>query len=367
MSIVPSAERFKNFNNQTSLGFLDTAKADATGMFNDVKNKLDDTKAAVNDFIASAKQKALDSPIGEAWKTAKAVKKELTSLVDSVTRAAKDAFSFLNNLAGMAMSEINSLIDWMIPDDKTLNNLFKSLSNECKKNGLGYGNGFRPFSPSFNCSSGQPGACQSGQVGDLMNRATGGEYGGIMGSLGQMLSKVTALANIGFSASMCKIFASLIKGMPNNVVQRAAASVLAVQGSRGNTSAILDIGASLPFGVNPSLEIAGLVGIAATNFTRPSNYLSQDDVDLMDGYFTAFDSIAPGWGSTTEPGYDGQQFGNIAGLGYPNELLQDSMRTAHSVQAPDMGEWNEPTILTDTQCIRASYSVADNYAAGDDW
>jgi hypothetical protein len=186
----------------------------------------------------------------------------------------------------------------MLPADPVLQNAFRQLSTQCRDNALGTVPGFRGFQDKLNCGQPGDGRCSSSQVSGFLDKFTGGAIGFIAKTLTSMLRSLTALANMGYTAGLCKIFGALASGMPGSVVQKAAASTMALAAGRGNMNAIFDIASGMGSSI-PSLEIPSLVGRVTQGFKIPSNYESKGSSDLYEATMETYSLIDPNYSTSS--------------------------------------------------------------------
>lgn len=319
-------QRFQPLDLETNLGLVDPFKVNSSEILNLATNQLAEVTSGLDDFIKSIKQ-SVGNPLGD-----------LTSLLDKGIRSTRDAFSAMADISKFSPRDIESAIADMLPGDKTLQNVFKNVTAQCRNKGMSGMGGFRPYKDSFGCGTPGGGKCSSSQMSGLLDKLTGGAYSSVGRSLNSMLKSVMALGNMGYDAGLCKIFGELVKGMPSGIVQRGAAGLLALTGKAGNTSGVMDIASSMG-NVIPSLEIPALVGMATSNFKTPMNFIKNSFPDLTDGYMTALDSIQPAWNKSD----DGSMFSTKA-LG--KERSGDLMG------------------VLDATCSRGTFDVADLGSVG---
>lgn len=284
-----SADRFNSFTESTNIGFQAIDKIKSSDVYNTVTNKLQEASEELKETVKGLIQSS-GLPIDQIQDT----------FNDNV-RAVKDTFTTLQKITNFGPSDLEKAISEFLPGgtgvDREIQNMFRGLAAQCRDSTMSSLPGFKPFNDNFGCGSPKDGKCGSAQVSGLLNKLTGGAIGAIGRSIQSMLRSVMALAGLGYSGGMCKIFAALTQGLPSNVLQRAAAGVLATVGGLGNTTAVLDIASSITgiAGVNPSREISGLVGRITENLTIPGNYVGAQFGDLYDGVMSAYDDIKPGF------------------------------------------------------------------------
>lgn len=320
------AERFKSFSTSQNLGFAAVENIKNSDVYNTVTNKLHEVSSELKDVVNGLIQDS-GLPVDD-----------IKNLVTDNVRAVKDVFSTLQDITKLTPAAIESQIAEMLPFDRDLQNVFRNLASTCRDPAMAGMPGFKPFNDNFSCGSPSDGRCSSGSVNNLLSKATGGLIGTVARSIQSMLRSVMTLARLGYSGGMCKIFSALINGLPNNVVQRASAGLLALVGGSGNTTAVLDIASSIGLmnGINPSREISGLVGRIAENFTIPGNYTPGQFGSLYEGMTTALDVINPGYGTTV----DGLV--NIAELGLSKSAAFAETASAWLSGDTNLASFDEP-------------------------
>lgn len=301
-----NASRFSTYSKTQNLGLANISTIKDSEVLNTVTNKLQevtkDLQSTANSLIQGVLPEGVD--IGE-----------VQGLIDTGIRSVKDTFSTIRDLSNFSISDIEKEIASFLPNDPTMQNAFRNLTASCRNNAMSKSSGFKPFSDNMSCGNPGDGRCQSGEVSNFFNKLTDGVIGVISRTLQSMLKALITLGNLGYSGSLCKIFAALANGMPSSVVQRGAAALLATVGGAGNTTAVLDIVAGMGSAI-PSLEIPGLVTRIAENFSIPTNYTSGSFTNLFSGYMDALDMIQPGFTDTAITGVS-----TIASLGSKNSSL----------------------------------------------
>lgn len=246
------AVRFKPFNEETNLAIADFADIQTNDIFNSPNAALAEVTDALNNILSKGKN-SID--------TAKDV---LKSLEDKLTRATEDIFSSMKDLTGLAPKDIEKTISDLLPDNSVLQNMFKQLSTDCKKNALGNRSNTKPYNDKFGCGGGK-GKCDSTQVSGLLGKLTDGALGKAADLLNKALNTLIGLANLGYDVGLCKVFQSLAGQLGNDVLSRGAAVLLGQMAGKGNTSAIIDIAGSSA-GLAPLLEFPGAIGKSVDSF-----------------------------------------------------------------------------------------------------
>ena len=248
------AVRFKPFDEETNLAIADFADIQTNDIFNSPNSQLQE--------VSDALQALLDK--------GKPLQDEVTALTDELTRATADAFGAVKDITGMIPKDIEKSIASMLPDNSIVQNMFKQLSTECKKKGLGNGHNMRPFKNKSGCNSGS-GACDKAQIGGILGKVTGGigdMLGGIANTLNQSFNAILALANLGYDVGFCKVFQALanaLGGGNNSLLSKAGAALLGQMGNKGNTSAIIDIAGQMS-GLSPLIEFPGAISYAVETY-----------------------------------------------------------------------------------------------------
>lgn len=344
--MLTEAGRFNSFSQSTNIGLAAVESIKSSDIYNTASNKLKEVSDELKDVVSGLVQKS-GLPIDE-----------IQSVVNDNIRAVKDTFTTLKKLTSFTPTDLENAILDFLPGgtgiDREIQNMFRGLAAQCRDSTMSNMPGFKPFKDNFGCGSPADGKCGSGQVSGLLNKLTGGAIGAIGRSIQSMLRSVMALAGLGYSGGLCKIFSSLINGLPGNVLQRAAAGVLATVGGLGNTTAVLDVASSIGgmVGINPSKEIGGLVGRITENMTIPGNYKGAALGDLYDGMISAYDTIKPGF----DMAVDG--IASVAALG-ESFSNQNFMDTASSWLAKGTASAG-----TDAPYAPAGFETAVGYLTG---
>lgn len=329
-----SAQRMQFLDQETNLGLANLVAIDTPDVYNAAINQIDEVTAELDGFISSAEQSIV--PVAD----------QLKSTADSALRATRDAFSSISDMTGMAESKIQSMIAGMLPKNPLMQNAFSNISKNCRNNALARSNsGFKPLRDKINCggksSSMRNGKCQAGEISGLLGGISG-LVGQVAGALAGMLKKLITLAGMGYDIGLCGIFGGLSAGMPGNIIQRGAASLLATTGLAGNTKAVLDIAGNMG-NSRPALEIPGLVGMAMDNFTIPDGYSAGDLGELGDGYMTAMQEIDPDWDANYLDGLDKAPIPDYSAVSLGQAASPDMVRTSQAMAGAD-GFYDAPSL-----------------------
>lgn len=242
------AIRFKPFNEETNIAIANFEDIQTNDIFNSPNAALQE--------VTEGLQELLDQNTPDLGK--------LEELKDDLVRATTDIFSTVKDISGMVPKEIEKTISDMLPDNPVVQNMFKQLSMECKKNSLGKRHNTRAFKDRSGCNSGN-GKCDKGQVSGLLGKLTGGAIGGVAGALNGALNALISLGNLGYDVGICKVFQALAGNLPNNILGRGGAILMGQLAGKGNTSGIIDIAGQMS-GLSPLLEFPGAISKAVESF-----------------------------------------------------------------------------------------------------
>ncbi len=316
------AQRFESFSKSENLGVAALANITTSDVYNTVSNKLSEATEGLTSLVDSLKESIIPPDF------------QIDNKLQDATRAVKDVFSTLQDVTKMAPKMLENQIASMLPDNPVIQNTFRQLASQCKNKALSQRPGFKKFKDKIGCGKSKSG-CSGGEVSGLLGKVTGGLIDAIGKTLDMLMTAVMTLANLGYNAGLCKIFASLVNNIPGGVIQKAAAGVMAMVGGQGNVSAVFDIASGMGNAI-PSLEIPSLVGRVTENFKAPAAFIGKG-AQLFDGAMDAFHSI--------EPGFDKDAFGmkSISALG--SKFNSDFGDAASSFLSSDFNIGNMNSVI----------------------
>lgn len=340
--LAAGTQRFESFAKNTNLGLLSVSEIKDSDVYNSISNKLQQVSDDLKGMVAGLVQ-STGLPVDE-----------IKDKLNTVTRAVRDTFTTLKDLTGFSISDIEKEIAGFIPGGPAMQNAFRNLASQCRNSAMSKSPGFKPFKDKAGCGKPGGGKCSSGEVSGLLNKLTGGAIGAIGQTLQSMLRSLMTLANLGYSGGLCKIFSTLMNGLPSSVIQRGAAGVLATVGGTGTVAGVLDVASAIGgiSGINPSREIPGLVDRITTNFKIPDTYTGAALGSLYEGMQSAYETIQPGFDKAA----DG--IASIASLG-KSALNSDYAKTAKSWL--DMGS---ASASFDQPYAPEGFESATSYIAG---
>lgn len=322
-----AAQRFESFSKTQNIGLTTINNIKNSEVLNTVTNKLKEVTSDLEDRAKSLVQGVLPEGVTLS---------DIDSKVKESIRTVKDTFSTIQDMSKISQSDIEKAISEMLPDNPAIQNAFRTLTRQCRDNAMSNVPGFKPFSDNKNCGNSGDGKCKSGEVSGFLSKLTDGAIGTVARALQSLLKTLIALGNMGYSAGLCKLFATLANGMPPGVVQKGAAMLIATIGGKGNANGVMDISANMGTAV-PAREIPGLVKRVSENFSVPENYNSATQSSLYLGMDAALGFI--------DPGHDvfetnSSSISSISSMGKQNEAFAS---TANSyIRDTDLTDFNTP-------------------------
>jgi len=184
-----------------------------------------------------------------------------TDFIDETKRVSASGMSSIRDLSKLKDKDIQNEIGGFFPDNAA-GNIMKGLSKDCMSKGMNTFDLGRPYSPSVNChgqpSFGRSGGCSNGSFTDMLNKLTGGEYGGKFSDINNILKGIVGLTKLGYDMSMCGVFTALANkyggALSKDMMGKAGASLLGFASASGNMKAVFDLSKST---VGPVAAIAG--------------------------------------------------------------------------------------------------------------
>lgn len=342
---MPS-QRFETFSKTQNIGITSVNSIKSSDVYNTVTNKLTEVTQDLKNIANSITGTVLPKGV---------TLQNIDDKINDAIRATKDTFTSIQDFTRMSVKDVENAIAELLPGDPTLQNMFRTLTSQCRDSALGGRPNFKPFKDTGKCGSGN-GKCDTASTNGLFNKLTGGLIGAVTKTIQSLLNTLVTLANLGYSASLCKIFSALADNLPSGVIQRGAAAILAVQGGKGNTTAVLDVTANMGK-VNPSREIPGLTKRVAENYKTPDNFKPGTRDTLYEGYATALGSIQPGYNKTED------ELTTVENLGETNVALAETMQEYMGAQT--VTDFKEPVIYEDMEMTAVYVANSANFAQGD--
>lgn len=290
------AQTFKFLDKQTNNPITDFSKIVGDDIYNSVENAILEIPAALKDLEGDIKarfselassdflQEAMDVT-ASAVKDAKTLFEEVTGEIngvvssvkggiDSLVREANGYVQYAKDLASIGPRAIESFISNILPAGVS-NNAVKSLAQKCKNSiaGAGAGSNKKPWDISGGCGSGGKAGCTSSSVSGVINKATGGLYGGVFKDVNHVISGIVGLANLSYSVNLCGAFGALLDSsglLTLGQKSRAAGDVFGSIASAGNMFGLGDFAKTVQ-GLNPMNMIPNALSSTLNNFTGAAN------------------------------------------------------------------------------------------------
>jgi hypothetical protein len=247
--------------------------------------------------------------------------------IKSATREVAGLVSSVTDLTKLKDGAIESVLGEMGITDPGILNMLKNMVKTCPgANGMGMNGCGLPTLPKLNCNGNDmsvgSGNCQAQGFSDLLNKLTGGLFGGIFSDVNAMLKKIMGLANYGYSLGMCGVLASVAKGADLTTLSKAGAGLLSITSNTQNANAFLDISKNMvdafPLVYNP-----GAVGENLANFILPSGLKNSEYSSYNDQIMAATELYDDSFWSDN----GGLTIGKVNGY---NESLSSIMRASNS-------------------------------------
>ena len=301
-----AAKRFSMLNDETNIGVSGFGSAADTSILNSPINDLPAPTATLDELIQSAVER---NAAEEASETA----------FEKATRYTKDGASSIMDMTKLPASARSEFLNKMSGGNPQFAKTFDGMMGKCSGAGRGFGTGMNGRMPnaSMNCGGGSVSlgrggstgsSCSASSFGDLLNKLTGGLFGGAFKDVASLLQALMALSGYGYNLGMCGVFGSLqgspmAAGLSNMDLSRASGSLLGTLGMGGNTRGFLDVAKSST-GLSPMLSNPSAISGFFDNFTFPGGTketgmcmmsdVSMEGADSLDNYWdsSAYDDMA---------------------------------------------------------------------------
>ena len=261
-----------SFISQTTNDVINAASETFDDMANQAKGILDQLNGMktslmdeANDLIQDAKS-SLSSAMGVKGKVSD-LTKEAKGLLNQATRITESIYGTLTDLTKLPESLIGSLVDDLFPDNMLgIANGLKSMSKVCRNQALSAGLGFGNFAnPNCDGLSINTGNCPPNSAAKLIDPAGISSLNSLIEQGKNLLGKILSLANLGFNAGLCGVFAAVTQGVTSlPILTTAAAIAVNQQAIKGNISAVFDVSKTA---VAKGLNIAAAIPATVSNIT----------------------------------------------------------------------------------------------------
>lgn len=284
-----TAKRFKFLNEETNVAISDFV-TNTSDIFNSVNNEVKELLGTTEDFIKGAIK---DSGI-------QGLKDQIPK--DSV-REVKQLYGDLKDITKFSTKDVDKAIRDLLPDNPIVQSAFGKLSGSCKNKALGKGGLGKPYDANINCNGkkrqANAGSCNSGELGNVLNKLTNGNYQSEYSDLNRNLKNLVALSSYGYEMNMCGVFGALSGSLNKDVLSRASGALLGQLASDKNTLGILDL-AGASAGLHTLLEYPKGIKDSLTNFKIPSEVLDSGKMDLGERFTGAMTLFKNNWNRSEE-------------------------------------------------------------------
>lgn len=257
-----SSQRFEGFKSDFNVAVADFKSfkenvvqnspiAEIEGIIGEAKELLNQLKESGQDALSSLKDQLPDG-VGdfegakELYKDAKGALASGKEMIADATRFTQDLVGTFTDLTKLPEKMVGDFINDIIPDEMSgLKNSISGLAKVCRNNALGGAMGLGSgLNPKLGCDGvgGSAGKCPPTKIGNMLSKSGIGAFKSLMGAIGNLVGKIMSLANLGFNANLCNIFAPLVESVTSSpVVATAAGLLINGQGAKGNFNAVRDV------------------------------------------------------------------------------------------------------------------------------
>ena len=256
------AQRFEGFKRDFNIAVTDFKSfkesivqnspiAEIEGIIGEAKELLNQLKESGQDALSNLKDQLPDG-VGdfegakELYKDASGALATGKEMIADATRFTQDLVGTFTDLTKLPEKMVGDFINDIIPDELSgLKNSISGLAKVCRNNALGGAMGLGSgINPKLGCDGigGSVGKCPPSKIGNMLSKSGIGAFKSLTGAVGNLVGKIMSLANLGFNADLCNIFAPLIESVTSSpVVATAAGLLINGQGAKGNFNAVRDI------------------------------------------------------------------------------------------------------------------------------
>lgn len=222
--------------------------------------------------------------------------------IDETLRKTKDIESTLSDLAALPREQAEAIVNQVSGGNSVINKALKNAIDNCAKIGGNLGRNLpgKPYDVSISCNgrdiSLTPGTsgCDAASISDILNKATGGAYGSAYRDINSILRRLMALSTAGMDMGLCGVFNALKEGLPQDVLSKAAGSLLGHAASTGNGIGFMDIAKSSE-GLQPLQYAPGVIGQMIESARLPLNEKHFDPLDYVDRLLGGFELLDSNW------------------------------------------------------------------------
>lgn len=279
-----AAKRFKFLNEETNVAVSDFI-SNTSDIFNSVNNEVKELLGTTEDFIKGAIK---DSGI-------KGLKDKIPT---EEIREVKQLYGNLKDLTKFSTKDVDNAIKELLPDNPIVQSAFGKISGSCKTKALSKGGLGKPYDANINCNGknrkASSGSCNSGELNNVLNKLTNGNYNAEFSDMNRNLKNLMALSSYGYDMNMCGVFGALSGSLNKDLLSRASGALLGQLASDKNTLGILDL-AGASAGLHSLLEYPKGIKDSLTNFKIPEEILEKGQGELADRFKGAMTLFKDDW------------------------------------------------------------------------
>ncbi len=289
-----AAQRFSLMSQETNVAVASFTKGMDSAVFNDPAQVLKEAQDGLSNIVGNLAQSSkafLDNIDKDPLK--------------AVSRAAKDIKGQINDLKALPNKALDEVLGSLGLNNPAIMKGLKDILGRCSNNGLGKGLPGKPYDTSMNCGGGNismgkggGSGCNAAGYNDILNKLSGGSYNAAFNDYNGSLKALMALSGYGYNLGMCGVFGALTKGLPGDVLGKAAGSLLSSLGVGGNVMGFMDVAKSAVGLATKGLSPSSVVDFLG-NFSAPDWLKEADFSDMADRVMGAAELVDEEW-STSE-------------------------------------------------------------------
>lgn len=286
------AQRFSSLTSDFNVGSQSFQSLKDNEILNAPLNSFEDAMNSAKDLISQLKELEQD------------VLNPAKDLIQEATRVAQDFVSSFTDMAKLPESAIEGFLNDLFPGSMSgASNAFKNISKLCRNKALGSAAAFGkvpiPKCDGMNVGFGN---CSPSQAANALGRAGINGMNSILDKARNALAAVLSLANAGYNANLCGVFAAVTDGITSIPLLTSSAGILAnQQGGQGNLSAIFDIVKGVAGnGLNVAGVFPGTVEAIAKGVTSLGQNYQNDANTMGDSFLSSLEAIDQDWGGSLD-------------------------------------------------------------------
>lgn len=290
-----AAQRFSLMSQETNVAVASFTKGMDSAVFNDPAKVLKEAQDGLTSLVGNLAQSSKNLLDGID-----------TDPLKAISRAAKDIKGQINDLKALPSKALDDVLGSLGLSNPSVTKGLKSILDRCSNNGLGKGLPGKPYDTSMNCGNGNismgkgggaGNGCNAAGYNDILNKLSGGEYNAAFKDYNSALKGLMALSGYGYNLGMCGVFGALSKGLPTDVLGKAAGSLLSSLGVGGNVMGFMDVAKSA-VGLGTKALSPSSVTDFLGNFSAPSWLKETGLSDMADRVMGAAELVDDSWNTS---------------------------------------------------------------------